>query len=70
MKRDTGKEPRIHMVHAMTVIKFEGTQKCCKEAMGNYIWNFLTSSLDLEHQTNFVQSLNFYACIWIFVHIA
>lgn len=24
----------------------------------------------LEHQTTFAQSLNFYACLWIFVYIA
>lgn len=39
LKGENGKAPRIRMAHPMTVIKFEGTRKRRRAAMGNYIWS-------------------------------
>lgn len=39
LEGDNGKAPRIRMAHPMTVIKFEGTRKRRRAAMGNYIWS-------------------------------
>lgn len=39
LKGDNGEAPRIRMAHPMTVIKFEGTRKRRRAAMGNYIWS-------------------------------
>lgn len=39
LKGDNGNAPRIRMAHPMTVIKFEGTRKRRRAAMGNYIWS-------------------------------
>ncbi|XP_077235410.1 G2484-1 protein isoform X3 [Tasmannia lanceolata] len=34
-----GKAPRIRIPHPMTAMKFEGTRKRRREAMGNYVWS-------------------------------
>eukprot|EP01018_Ginkgo_biloba_P001781 Gb_15039 [translate_table: standard] len=39
LEGEHGQAPRIRMAHPMTVIKFEGTRKRRRAAMGNYVWS-------------------------------
>eukprot|EP00252_Welwitschia_mirabilis_P026603 TRINITY_DN877_c0_g1_i1.p1 TRINITY_DN877_c0_g1~~TRINITY_DN877_c0_g1_i1.p1 ORF type:complete len:2679 (+),score=711.17 TRINITY_DN877_c0_g1_i1:274-8310(+) len=38
LEGENGKAPRIRMAHPMTVMKFEGTRKRRREAMGTHAW--------------------------------
>eukprot|EP00252_Welwitschia_mirabilis_P026609 TRINITY_DN877_c0_g2_i8.p1 TRINITY_DN877_c0_g2~~TRINITY_DN877_c0_g2_i8.p1 ORF type:complete len:2300 (+),score=608.25 TRINITY_DN877_c0_g2_i8:478-7377(+) len=38
LEGENGNAPRIRMAHPMTVMKFEGTRKRRREAMGNHTW--------------------------------
>ncbi|XP_057828470.2 uncharacterized protein LOC131039690 isoform X2 [Cryptomeria japonica] len=39
LEGENGKPPRIRMAHPMTVMKFEGTRKRRRAAMGSYVWS-------------------------------
>lgn len=39
LEGEGNKAPRIRIAHPVTAMKFEGTRKRRREAMGNYVWS-------------------------------